>query len=98
VSTSERLVVLAWNLHGLPFTRQWSRRAEGFAARVAQLGVPVDLLLCSEVWLAGYERALCNALAPSFVPVAVPGRQRPAGGLVAYLRRDSQWRLIRQSF
>ncbi len=96
--TGQNLVVLTWNLHGLPFARRWKERVERFAERVNRVGVPVDLLLCNEVWLGPHERVLREALSPSFVSLNLPDLRRPAGGLVAYLHRNSAWRLVHQRF
>ncbi len=95
---AQNLVVLTWNLHGLPFARRWKERVKRFAERVKRLGVPVDLLLCSEVWLGPHEHVLREALSPSFVSLNFPDLRRPAGGLVAYLHRNSAWRLAHQRF
>lgn len=100
MSGARGLSLLSWNLHGLPFTLHWHRRCLTLAAYVRTLDPKPDLLLFSEVWLRPYWSALRQNLHPDFTPLPVINRFLigPVGGLVAFLRRCSTWRLEEMRF
>ncbi|GBD27610.1 hypothetical protein HRbin30_02962 [bacterium HR30] len=83
---AESLVLLCWNLHGLPWSWHWGRRCNSVARWVRATRPQPDLLLFSEVWLRAHWSVLREALRPEFHPVSTIGDfgLGPRGGLAAF--------------
>lgn len=97
---AESLVLLCWNLHGLPWSWHWGRRCNSVARWVRATRPQPDLLLFSEVWLRAHWSVLREALRPEFHPVSTIGDfgLGPRGGLAAFFRRASAWTIEEESF
>ncbi|MCX8073640.1 MAG: endonuclease/exonuclease/phosphatase family protein [Candidatus Binatia bacterium] len=96
----QRLSLLHWNLHGLPFTRRWKQRCAAVAQSVSELPRTPDVLLFCEVWTWPRWRVLSQALWPTFEPLSPPRSNGllPPGGMVAFRFSGSPWARIRDHF
>jgi endonuclease/exonuclease/phosphatase family metal-dependent hydrolase len=90
--------LLSWNLHGTPFAPERAQRLARAGRRI--LAERADLALLQEIWLEADAQRLAQLLRPAFVPASEPpaslfGRKT---GLLAFLRRDADWRLTDSGF
>ena len=92
---TERLTLVSWNLHGIPFVEDPAVRFARVAAHVRGIRPAPDLLLFQEVWGGTLADQLAEEL-PAYVAAPEPERNwlgsRPAG-LMALARRDGAWRI-----
>jgi endonuclease/exonuclease/phosphatase family metal-dependent hydrolase len=94
------LSVLTWNVHGLPFDDSVPPRMDAIAREIARRGP--DLVLVQEAWLDVEAARLGCKLADDYQRVPDPPGVRAGflglfghrrGGLMAFVRRASPWRL-----
>ena len=92
---NERLTLVSWNLHGIPFVKDPGERFGRVAEHIRGLRPAPDLLLLQEVWGGALADQLAGDL-PGYAAVPEPERnwigQRPSG-LMALARRDGTWRI-----
>jgi endonuclease/exonuclease/phosphatase family metal-dependent hydrolase len=95
-----RLAVLTWNIHGLPFDDSVPPRMEAIAREIQQRRP--DLVLLQEAWLDVEAGRLGCRLARDYDRVPDPPGVRSGflsafghrrGGLLAFVRRESAWRI-----
>jgi endonuclease/exonuclease/phosphatase family metal-dependent hydrolase len=91
----ERLALVSWNLHGIPFTEDPAARFARVAEHVRGIEPAPDLLLFQEVWSGSLADQLAADL-PAYVAAPELERNwlgsRPAG-LMALARREGAWRI-----
>jgi endonuclease/exonuclease/phosphatase family metal-dependent hydrolase len=88
-----RLDLLSWNVHGPPLAPRRATRLNAVGLEIERRAPEIALL--QEVWFGGDAAALARQLAPRYDVVDGAPRVRPvrAGGLLAFVRRDSEWRV-----
>jgi hypothetical protein len=98
-----RLRLISWNLHAPPLASETEVRLERVAERIQQLGDATDapdFLLFQEVWFPSLAAQLAESLRSLYEFAALPAGLFPGdtGGLVAAVRRNSEWSIAGSAF
>lgn len=93
-----RIRLISWNLHGTPVAPRVLPRLRAAATELSRRAP--DLVLLQEIWRAGQADFLARRLAPDFERVGAgpTGDDGRAGGLLAFVRPGSGWRVRRLAF
>jgi len=93
-----RLRLLSWNLHAVPGAPEIPQRLA--ASAEAMLRQSPDVALLQEIWLDRHAVQLEHALAPGYESVRLPGEGWGIrrSGLIAFVRRDSDWKVSESGF
>ena len=96
------LHALSWNLHGAPSAGPMAARLGRVAAEILRRGP--DVVLLQELWFADDARRLADALGDGYLRVPDDPQVSDtllyrliglrSGGLLAFVARDSAWRLV----